>query len=158
MSRTKGRPELVVALVDGPVALDHPELALARIKELPADIRGSCSRVKSFACMHGTLVAGMLASRRGSQAPAICPGCTFILRPIFSENTKDNQPMPSASPEELAAAITDAIGAGANVINLSAALVNPSSLGERQLQQALDYSAQRNVLVIAAPSSRDIRG
>ena len=31
--------------------------------------------------------------------------------------------MPSASPEELAAAISDAIGAGAKVINLSAALV-----------------------------------
>jgi subtilisin family serine protease len=108
--------------------------------------------------MHGTFVAGMLVARRGSQAPAICPGCTLILRPIFPETTKDNHPMPSASPEELATAITEAIGAGAKVINLSAALINPSSRGERELEQALDHAAQRGVLVVAAAGNQGTVG
>ncbi len=158
MSRSQGRRDIAVALIDGPVALDHPDLAQATIKEILADVRGSCSRLESVACMHGTFVAGMLVARRGSQAPAICPGCTLIIRPIFPENTKNNQAMPSASPEELAAAISDAIGAGAKVINLSAALVNRSMRGERELQQALDYAAQRNVLVVAAAGNQGTVG
>src|SRR6516162_4112179 len=122
MSRSQGRPELAVALIDGPVAFDHPDLSQSTMKEIPGAVRGSCSRLESVACMHGTFVAGILAARRGSQAPAICPGCTLILRPIFPESTRDNHPMPSASPKELATAITETIGAGANVVNLSAAL------------------------------------
>ena len=66
--------------------------------------------------------------------------------------------MPSATPEELATAITDAIGAGAKVINLSAALTNPSSRGEHQLEQALDYAAQRGVLVVAAAGNQGTVG
>lgn len=158
MSRSQGRPELAVALIDGPVALDHPDLSQATIKEIPADVRGSCSRVESMACMHGTFVAGILAARRDSPAPAICPGCTLILRPIFAENGNGNGQMPSATPEELANAIADAIGAGASVINLSAALVQPSLRGERQLQQALDHAAQRGVLVVAAAGNQGTVG
>ena len=66
--------------------------------------------------------------------------------------------MPSASPEELATAITEAISAGAKVINLSAALTNPSSRGERQLEQALDSAAQRGVLVVAAAGNQGTVG
>ena len=158
MSRTEGRRELAVALIDGPVALDLPDLSQSTIKEIPAEARGSCSRLDSLACMHGTFVAGMLAARRGSPAPAICPGCTLLLRPIFPENSNGNGQMPSATPEELATAITDAIGAGANVINLSAALAQPSSRGERELEQALDYAAQRGVLVVAAAGNQGTVG
>lgn len=158
MSRSQGRPELAVALIDGPVALDHPDLAQSTMKEIPGAVRGSCSRLESVACMHGTFVAGMLAARRGSQAPAICPGCTLLVRPIFAESTQDNHPIPSASPRELAKAITDAIGAGANVINLSAALTQPSSRGERQMEQALDYAAQHAVLVVAAAGNQGTVG
>jgi len=158
MSRSLGRAEVAVALIDGPVSLEHPDLAPSRIKEIPAPIGSSCQRRESVACMHGTFVAGMLIARRGSSAPAICPGCTLLLRPIFTENSNGKGPMPSASPEELAAAISDAIGAGANVINLSAALVHPSSRGERQLEQALDYAAQRGVLVVAAAGNQGTVG
>jgi subtilisin family serine protease len=158
MSRSQGRHELAVALIDGPVALDHPDLVQSKIKEIPADVRGSCLHIESVACMHGTFVAGMLAARRGSSAPAICPGCTLLLRPIFTENKNGNGQMPSASPEELATAISDAIGAGANVINLSAALAQPSSRGEGQLEQALDYAAQRGVLVVAAAGNQGTVG
>jgi len=154
MSLSQGRSELVIALIDGPVALEHPDLAQSRISEIPAKVRGSCSRLESVACMHGTFVAGMLVARRESAAPSICPACTLLLRPIFAENPKGKHDMPSASPEELAAAITEAIGAGAKIINLSAALTQPSSRGERHLEQALDYAAKRVVLIVAAAGNQ----
>ena len=158
MYRGQGRREVVVALIDGPVALDHPDLSHSTMKEIPGAVGGSCSRLESVACMHGTFVAGMLVARRGSPAPAICPACTLLLRPIFTEHKNGNGPMPSASPAELATAISDTVSAGASVINLSAALAQPSSRGERQLEQALDYAAQRGVLVVAAAGNQGTVG
>lgn len=158
MSRSEGRSEVVLALIDGPVAHDHPDLAESKIREISIDIRAFCSHLGSVACVHGTFVAGMLVARRGSQAPAICPGCTLILRPIFAENMKNNDPMPKATPDELADAISDAIGAGAKVINLSAGLTRPSTRGEHELGQALDYAAQRGVVVVAAAGNQAMVG
>ena len=158
MLRSQGRRELAVALIDGPVFLQHPDLSQSSIKEVPAEVRGSCSRLESMACTHGTFVAGILVARRESSAPAICPGCTLILRPIFAEGTNGNGQMPSAAPEELALAITDAIDAGANVINLSAALAQRSSRGERQLEQVLDYASKKGVLVVAAAGNQGTVG
>ena len=158
MSRGQGRPELAVALIDGPIVLDHPDLSQSRIKQVMGSISGTCSRLQSAACTHGTFVAGILVARRDCSAPAICPGCRLILRPIFPEDTHENGEMPSATPEELASAITDAIGAGANVINLSVALAQPSSRGEHQLEQALDYASQHGVLVVAAAGNQGTVG
>ncbi len=141
MNRGRGRPEVIIALIDGPVARDLPDLASAAIREIPGKLKGTCARADTVACSHGTFVAGMLAARRGSAAPAIRPGCTLLLRPIFAEAVNDNRDMPSATPEELAEAIVDSVEAGAKVINLSAALVQPSLKGEGKLEQALDYAA-----------------
>jgi subtilisin family serine protease len=66
--------------------------------------------------------------------------------------------MPSATPEELAQAITDCTNAGARVLNLSAALAQPSSKGERQLEQALDYAAAREVISVAAAGNQGTLG
>jgi subtilisin family serine protease len=66
--------------------------------------------------------------------------------------------MPSASPEELGRAIVDVISAGASVINLSAALAQPSAKGERQLTETLDYAARRGVLVVAAAGNQGTVG
>jgi subtilisin family serine protease len=66
--------------------------------------------------------------------------------------------MPSAKPQELATAIGDAVDAGAGVINLSAAIAQPSSKGERQLGEALDYTAMRGVIVVAAAGNQGAVG
>jgi len=154
MQIASGRTETKVALIDGPVTTNHPDLSGANIVELPGSIGGTCERATSLACMHGTFVAGILCAKRGSTAPAICPGCTLIVRPIFAETTSANARMPSATPEELAAAIIDCINAGAHVINLSAALINPSAKGERRLDEALGYAARRGVIIVAAAGNQ----
>ncbi len=154
MERSSGRSDIVIGLIDGPVAMDHPDLAGNNMREVPGKPSASCALSNSVACLHGTFVAGMLSARRGSSAPAICPDCTLLVRPIFPETPAANGKMPSATPEELATAIADAVSAGAKVINLSAAIAQPSSRGERQLEQALDYAARKGVLVIAAAGNQ----
>ena len=158
MERSQGRPEIAVALVDGPVALDHPDLAGTAMRELPGKTKGACSLADSLACTHGTFVAGILFARRGSAAPAICPGCTLLLRPIFPETAKGNGNMPSATSEELVEAIIDSVDAGARVINLSSALVRPLAKGESRLVEALNHTARHGVITVAAAGNQGTVG
>jgi subtilisin family serine protease len=143
MERTAGRTEVTVGLIDGPVAIGHADLENENIRELPEVNGGSCAVPSSAACKHGTFVAGILLAKRGSAAPAICPGCTLLVRPIFREMNAGNGHMPSAAPQELASAIVETTDAGARILNLSASLVQPSVKGQGELQSALDYAAQR---------------
>ncbi len=158
MERGQGRPEITIALIDGPVARDLPDLAPATIREIPGTLKGTCSRADTVACRHGTFVACILAARRGSAAPAICPGCRLLLRPIFAEAMNGNGHMPSATPEELAEAIVNSVAGGAKIINLSAALVQSSPKGESKLEQALGYAAQRGAIIVAAAGNQGTVG
>jgi subtilisin family serine protease len=158
MELSSGRAETTIALIDGPVATDHKDLSKATIREVPGRLGGTCARANSAACMHGTFVAGILSARRGSEAPSISPDCTLLVRPIFAEMAAGNRDMPSATPEELAAAITDCIEAGAHLINLSAALARPSPKSEVQLEEALDHAAKRGVIVVAAAGNQGTVG
>ncbi|RZN16089.1 MAG: peptidase S8 [Methanosarcinales archaeon] len=158
MDLTTGRPEVTVGLIDGPIAVSNPDLAGENIQEIPGSTSGTCSQFDSAACGHGTFVAGILRGRRSSAAPAICPDCTMLVRPIFSETASSNREMPNATPDELAAAIVDCIEAGAHVLNLSVALMQPSSKGEHELEEALDYAAMRGVIIVAAAGNQGTIG
>ena len=158
MQRSSGRPEITIALVDGPVAVAHPDLVGAPIRELTGELPSVCTRLDSAACAHATFVAGMLSGRRGSAAPAICPGCTLLLRPIFSDAPNDSAQMPAATPEALADAIVDSVNAGARVINLSCAVLQSPPKGERMLEAALDHAARRQTIVVAAAGNQGTVG
>jgi subtilisin family serine protease len=80
------------------------------------------------------------------------------VRPIFSETKAGNDEMPSARPEELAEAIGDCINAGARVLNLSAALAQPTVKNEQALEQALDLAARRGVIVVVAAGNQGTLG
>jgi len=158
MELTSGRPEITVGLLDGPVAVNHPDLASANIREVSGNLPSTCAQASSVACMHGTFVAGILSARRGSGAPAICPNCSLLVRPIFAETVSGKGEMPSATPEQLAGAIIGTIDAGARVLNLSAALGQPSTRGERDLEDALDYALKRGVMVVVAAGNQGTVG
>ena len=158
MDRTSGRPEVSVGLIDGPVLLTHPDLASEHIREVPGKLRGTCARSDSIACMHGTFVAGILSARRNSTAPAICPVCSLLLRPIFSEAAGLDNDVPSASPRDLAEAIIDTVDAGACIINLSSALAQASPKGENKLEAALNYAAHHGVIIVAAAGNQGTVG
>lgn len=158
MERTSGRREIVIGLLDGPVAMTHPDLVGANLRELPAS-RDSMSLPPSRAAfLHGTFVAGILCAQRGSAAPAICPSCTLLVRPIFLETTATSGQMPRATPEALATAIIETIEAGARVLNLSVALAQPSTQDNRALQEALAYAASRGVIPVVAAGNQGTLG
>jgi subtilisin family serine protease len=159
MELTSGRPEVIIGLIDGPVLIDHPELESENVREIPSTISSTCAQANSLACMHGTFVAGILAASRTSTAPAICPGCTLLVRPIFSETPEASELIPTARPEELAAAIIECVDSGARLVNLSAALAQlPSPRGERALGHALDHATNHGVIVVAAAGNQGTIG
>jgi subtilisin family serine protease len=158
LERTGGRPEIKLGLIDGPVVIDHPDLAAENMREVPGEFAGACALSSSAACKHGTFVAGILSAKRGSAAPAICPNCSLLVRPIFRETVSRNGHMPSATPQELASAIIETIDEGARILNLSAAVIQPSAKGEAELRSALDYATQRAVIVVAAAGNQGVVG
>jgi len=158
MARTSGRPEIAIGLIDGPVAFDHPDLTADNIREVPGKLPAACIDAGNAACTLGTFIAGILLARRASVAPAICPGCSLLVRTIFAEAPANGEQMPSASAGELADAIIDVIDAGARVINLSVALQGPSPGGGNSLQQALDFALRRGVVVVAAAGNQGAVG
>jgi subtilisin family serine protease len=157
MERTSGNPEIKIGLVDGPVVTQHTELKAEHLRQITGN-NGACMQANSMACQHGTFIAGILSAKRSSSAPAICPNCTLLIRPVFSEATAGRERMPSATPQELAAAIFECIDGGARVINLSLALAHPSTKGERVLEEALDLALRRAVLIVAAAGNQGTLG
>jgi subtilisin family serine protease len=156
MALSPGSPEVGVGLIDGPVAIDHPDLADARVHAVNRN-GSACGRLGSDACVHGTFVAGILVARRGSSAPAICPGCTLIVRPIFRETGADGAP-PTTSPDDVGRAIVDCVNAGARIVNLSAATGEPTTRSEKGLRRALDHAVLSGTLVVAAAGNQATLG
>lgn len=150
MAKTAGAARVRIGLIDGPVVADHPAMTGTAIRHLG----GPCAQRHSAACWHGTIVAGVLSSRRDAPAPGICPGCTLVSRPIFSECATATGRQAAASPRELVRAILAVLDAGVQVINLSVAVIQPSRDQARDLGLALDRAAQRGVLVVAAAGNQ----
>jgi subtilisin family serine protease len=158
MERTAGVTSVAVALIDGPVAIDHPYLASGNVRVLSGT--AACRQPNSLACSHGTLVAGVLHARRGGLMRGICPGCTLLVRPIFTETETVAQAdgLPSATLAEVTAALLEAIDAGARIINLSVGLADQGPGSERATEQALDAAARHGVIVVAAAGNQGLLG
>jgi len=99
----------------------------------------------------------MLASERGLGAPAICPNCEIILRPIFDDNHGETDKInhfPSSTPRELASAIVEIVDTGARIINLSLGLSTSSISRFSELQEAYDYAFRKRVIIVAAAGNQ----
>jgi subtilisin family serine protease len=147
MRETSGRPEVLVGLIDGPIATDHPDLLGARVRRLdsPLPLAGDVARA---ARRHGTFVAGMLCATRASEAPAICPQCTLVHAVIFGA-ARAGPFTPSADPRLLADGLVACVDAGAEIVNMSVAAA-PSPNTDRDLRDALRYAVDRRVVIVAA--------
>ncbi|WP_167444279.1 S8 family serine peptidase [Streptomyces diastatochromogenes] len=159
MALGSGRPEVVVALIDGTVSRDYLGLDRRRLRFLGLPDAECHGTDVDTACRHGTLVAGLLGARRTGAAPGICPGCTLLVRPVFG-----TAPCRSVAtrPEELATALTEVLAAGATVVNLSLTVRHAGSLGAsaglRRLSAALDAAAARGVPIVAAADGPSLSG
>jgi subtilisin family serine protease len=160
MAASSGASNITIGLVDGPVDFNHiafQESTLRAVKESQAVL---CKNASSISCRHGTFVAGILCAKRGLPAPAICPGCTLLLRPVFMDEITDNNTgtkdpiIPSTGPEELSKAIIEVVDAGANIINLSLGLSTSSLIRYSVLQEAYDYARLHGSIIIAASGNQ----
>lgn len=158
MGRTRGSADITIGLIDGPVATDHAGLQREHFRYIPEESKARCSLTESLACLHGTFVAGILSAKPNSNAPGICPNCTLLIRPVFSEQAAGRDGVPRATPDDLAAAISDCIDAGARVINLSLGTAEPNTRGERALEEALNRALSRGVIVVAAAGNQGTIG
>ncbi|HJZ95647.1 MAG TPA: S8 family serine peptidase [Candidatus Solibacter sp.] len=156
MSRTSGRAEIVVGLIDGPVDLNHPAFAGTAVRTVRAEQVPMCRDSSSGACSHGTAIAGILFAQRGVSAPGLCPNCTALIYPMFSEDSGGGTP--SATPVELARAIRETVDAGARIINLSLGIVSADINGFPSLESAFDYAARRGVLLVTAAGNQGRMG
>lgn len=154
MARSHGSPEVRIGLIDGPVAIQHKDLAGARIRQVSPTKNISCVDPGSVACTHATFIAGILSARRGSLSPAICPGCPLLVRPIFEEKSFAQHRIPAASPRILAAAMTECIDEGARIINLSLSVARSSAKDEQILEHALEHALKHGVIVVAAAGNQ----
>ncbi len=152
---TQGRPDLKVAIIDGPVDSSHPELREAAITQLGAAAAG-CRVTPSLACRHGTFVAGILVAARSSRAPALCPGCSLLVRPIFCEALVFGQ-CPVVTEDDLAAALMEVIDAGARIVNLSMGLTRAGGARSRRLRQVYDHARASGVLLVGASGNQSLR-
>jgi len=157
MALTSGVATAVIGLIDGPVDTAHPDFASTHFLEISSNA-GQCALSGSLACQHGTFVTGIMSAKRDSPAPAICPDCTLVIRPIFTESSFKAADLPSATPGELANAIKECIDAGAWVLNISAAIASPSTKAESSLVDALNLAAKRGVLVVCAAGNQGLLG
>lgn len=143
MAEGVGSALVAVAVLDGPVAVDHPGLARATLSAVGTS-PVACSTAAA-GCGHGTAVAGMLVAGRDTPARGICPGIRLLVRPIFGDDAP-----PRTEPAVLAQAISEAIDAGAWIVNVSAAFAGAVPIGDQGLRAALDFAARRGAIVVAA--------
>ena len=155
---TEGRRAVIIGLIDGPVATGLDDLPADRVQSIPGAQTATCAAPDSMACVHGTFVAAILSSRRTSQTPAICPGCTLLVRPVLPEGISTAGQVPSTTPEQLAQALVDCVVHGARLVNISLGVMHASARGDRALVDAIDAAARRGALVIAAAGNQGTLG
>ena len=157
MEISKGSPDISIGIIDGPVDLEHTSFRGSKIRIAKESDYVKCKRADSTACIHGTFVTGILASERSSSAPAICPDCKIILRPIFNDNhgkVDNSNRLPSSTPQELAKAVIEIVDAGATIINLSLGLSASSIEKFTELHEAYEYAFKRHVVIVAAAGNQ----
>jgi cyanobactin maturation PatA/PatG family protease len=134
---TKGRPEIAIAVLDGPVdplSVAQPSLSPSGVVE------------------HGTHVYSIIAGSSDTIIPGIAPGCRVFSVPIFAPANGSAQQV--CTQGELAAGIRSAVEQRANIINVSASQQADLLSLSADLSDALQTARSRDVLVVAAAGNQ----
>jgi thermitase len=133
-----GSQQIIIAVVDSGIKLNHPEFKgrlvagydFSNKDAVPDDDSG-----------HGTHVAGIVAAAldNGEGVAGVCPNCALMPVKVLNENNL-------GSWSQLARGILFAVDNGARVLNLSLG----ASTSSETLASAIDYAIESGVIVIAA--------
>ena len=142
---TQGDPAISIAILDGPVDLQHPCFHGASIREL--SFVGSGPAI-GLAGRHGTHTASVIFGQHDSEVKGVAPRCRGIAIPIFRNAAQGG--IAPCSQADLARAIRMAAEAGANVINISAGQFSRNGTAELILERAIRDCTNAGRLVVAA--------
>ncbi len=146
MEQTEGDANICIAVLDGPVDLNHPCFDKAKITQLETLVSGVTEDGPS--AHHGTHVASLIFGQHDSPIHGISPGCRGLIIPVFADGPDDS--ITPCSQIDLAHAITQAVEQGAHVINISGGQLVSSGDPHPLLDKAVSLCAKNGVLIIAA--------
>lgn len=141
---TYGEPSIKIAVLDGPVDLQHE--CFSGTDKTPASVNPSATA--GLALRHGTAVYSLLFGKQGSIVEGVAPGCSGLIVPIYTET--QNGGFAPASQVRLARAIQMALEQGANIINISGGQFSKYGDAEFLLKKAIDDCYKAGVLIVAA--------
>ena len=140
---TQGTPDIRIAILDGPVNMEHPALKKCNWKRISGK---SELNIRSF---HGSFITSIIGADHASEVQGIAPKCHLMIRDIYQE--KPDGTLYSCSQSDIAAGIFDALEHNADIINISGGepLADSAEIMPR-LVDALDQCEEQGVLVVAA--------
>jgi len=141
---TQGSADVIIAVVDTGVNLDHPEFTGRLVQgydfinndDQPIDDNG-----------HGTHTAGIVAAgiNNGLGMVGVCPGCRLMPVKVLNQNN-------AGTWVSVAKGVLFAVDNGARVINLSLG----AAVSSKTLEDAIAYANDNNVLVVAAAGNMGV--
>jgi subtilisin family serine protease len=155
MELTAGSPSIRIALVDGPVRLPAEHFDEAEIEYVNESGIVPPTHGDFAALQHGTFVLGILARRTSSSGGGICPDCTFVVRSIFNNRESDT---PTCTTSGLIDALEEVIDANADIVNISATILQASPADEDRLRAVIDHALVHGVLITAAAGNQRLVG
>ncbi|MFN5484285.1 MAG: S8 family serine peptidase, partial [Bradyrhizobium sp.] len=147
-----GDPEVKIAIIDGPVDLNHPSLRQARVALGGEFVAPSSPTIESEL---GTHVTSVLMGTPGSPVLGVAPNCSATVFSIYRENAA-GQIVPS-SQSTLALAINQALAVGADVINISSGQQSTTGQADRILVDAVRACERAGKLIVAAAGNDGCR-
>lgn len=151
---TRGDPRIVIAILDGPVDLNHKSLVGADLRDL--SIVPCQSNPSNGAAFHGTHVCSIVFGQGPGGIRGIAPNCRGVVIPIFRDGPTPGSILP-CSQVELAVAIDRAVTAGANIINISGGQASASGTVHPILKRVIDRAAESGVLIVSATGNDSCR-
>jgi cyanobactin maturation PatA/PatG family protease len=141
--KSLGSSEICVAILDGPVDLEHPCFQGANLVLLDTLVSGAVRGGPMS--RHGTHVTSVIFGQPGGPVLGVAPHCRGLILPVFSDDGEGR-----VSQLDLARAIERAVQEGAHIINISGG--EPSLKGQATdiLVRAVRHCETNNVLVVAA--------
>lgn len=133
-----GSQEIVIAVVDTGIKLDHPEFA-GRL--VPGYDFVNHDEQADDDMGHGTHVAGVIAAAldNGQGIAGVCPNCRLMPVKVLNENNL-------GSWSQVAKGILFAVDNGARVINMSLG----AKIASKTLASAVQYALDKDVIVVAS--------
>ncbi|MFM8350605.1 MAG: PatA/PatG family cyanobactin maturation protease [Actinomycetales bacterium] len=139
----QGGAGITIAVIDGPVDLDHPVFSGADIRLADGATRW-LARPGNRMAEHGTMVASILFGQPGSGVEGVAPRARGLVIPVYNIDS-------GRAPQlEVARAIELALQEGADVINFSGGQYSDTGVPESWLDAAVARCAEAGVLLVAA--------